>query len=114
MTKKRVLVAAALLLGMLASSRATAQMVALSCPPICPGTGYVAPVHPFVGYGYPAYGYPAYGYPGYGYPAYGYYPYPLPPAPSFGFGRGGIYGHTFVPRDDVITGFTIPGGSPER
>src|SRR2546425_13064058 len=33
---------------------------------------------------------PGYPYPAYGYPAY--YPYPLPPAPSLGFGRGGIYG----------------------
>lgn len=99
MTNKRILVAAALSLGMLVSSRATAQMVALSCPPICPGTGYGVPVPPFVGYGYPP---------------YGYYPFPLPPAPSYGFGRGGIYGHTFVPRDGVITGFTLPGGSPDR
>ena len=103
MTRKRVLVAAALSLGLLAAP-ATAQMVALSCPPICPGTGYGVPFQPFVGYGYPAYGYPA----------YGYYPYPLPPAPSYGFGRGGIYGHTFVPRDDMITGFSLPGGSPDR
>jgi hypothetical protein len=40
---------------------------------------------------------------------YPYYPYPLPPAPSLGFGRGGIYGHVFVPRGESITGFTLPG-----
>ena len=44
-----------------------------------------------------------------GYPAYPYYPYPLPPAPSLGFGRGGIYGHAFVGRDEGITSFTLPG-----
>jgi hypothetical protein len=97
MTKKSILVAA-LALGMVAS-RASAQIVGLSCPPMCPGIGYAGPISPYVGYGYPP---------------YGYYPYPLPPAPSYGFGRGGIYGHTFVPRDDVITGFTLPGGSPDR
>ena len=50
--------------------------------------------------------------PGYPYPAYGdpgYYPYPLPPAPSLGFGRGGIYGHVFVGRDERITSYTFPG-----
>jgi len=57
-------------------------------------------------YAVPAYPSPFYG----GYPAYPYYPYPLPPAPSLGFGRGGIYGHLFVGRDEGITGFTLPGG----
>jgi len=49
--------------------------------------------------------------PGYPYPAYGYpvYPYPLPPASSLGFGRGGIYGHVFVGRDESITSYTFPG-----
>jgi len=49
--------------------------------------------------------------PGYPYPAYGYpvYPYPLPPASSLGFGRGGIYGHVFVGRDETITSYTFPG-----
>ena len=37
------------------------------------------------------------------------YPYPLPPAPSLGFGRGGIYGHVFVGRDESITSYTFPG-----
>jgi hypothetical protein len=43
-------------------------------------------------------------------PYYPYYPYPLPPAPSLGFGRGGVYGHVFVGRDESIVGFTLPGG----
>ena len=47
--------------------------------------------------------------PAYGYPVYPYYPYPLPPAPSLGFGRGGIYGHVFVGRDESITSYTFPG-----
>ena len=49
--------------------------------------------------------------PGYPYPASGYpvYPYPLPPAPSLGFGRGGIYGHVFLGRDESITSYTFPG-----
>jgi hypothetical protein len=42
---------------------------------------------------------------------YPYFPYPLPPAPSLNFGRGGIYGHTFVPRSERIWGFTLPGGA---
>ena len=98
MTKRRIVTAAALVLGMLASP-ACAQIFTLSCPPACPGMGYVVPGNPYASYGYPG---------------YGYYPYPLPPAPSLGFGRGGLYGHTFVPRDDVITGFTLPGGEPTR
>ena len=36
-------------------------------------------------------------------------PLPLPPAPSLGFGRGGIYGHVFVGRDESITSYTFPG-----
>ena len=48
-------------------------------------------------------------YPAYGYPVYPYYPYPLPPAPSLGFGRGGIYGHVFIGRDETITSYTFPG-----
>jgi hypothetical protein len=43
----------------------------------------------------------------FGYPAYPYYP--LPPAPSLGFGRGGIYGHVFVPRDETVISYTFPG-----
>jgi hypothetical protein len=68
------------------------------------GTAYAGPyAAPYAMYGYP----PAvYG----GYPGYPYYPYPLPPAPSLGFGRGGIYGHGFVGREESITGFTLPGG----
>jgi len=31
------------------------------------------------------------------------------PAPSLGFGRGGIYGHVFVGRDESITSYTFPG-----
>jgi hypothetical protein len=98
MAKCRMLLAGALLLGTLAAP-AAAQMVVLSCPPACPGFGYVVPGQPYAGYGYPA---------------YAYYPYPLPPAPSLGFGRGGLYGHVFVPRDNVITGFTLPGALQER
>ena len=52
---------------------------------------------------------PGYPYLAYGYPVYPYYPYPLPPAPSLGFGRGGIYGHVFVGRDESITSYTFPG-----
>jgi len=52
---------------------------------------------------------PAYPNPAYGYPVYPYYPYPLPPAPSLGFGRGGIYGHVFVGRDEGVTSYTFPG-----
>jgi hypothetical protein len=52
---------------------------------------------------------PGYPYPAFGYPVYPYYPYPLPPAPSLGFGRGGIYGHVFVGRDESITSYTFPG-----
>ena len=52
---------------------------------------------------------PGYPYPASGYPGYPYYPYPLPPAPSLGFGRGGIYGHVFVPRDETPTSYTFPG-----
>ena len=52
---------------------------------------------------------PAYPYPAYGYPVYPYYPYPLPLAPSLGFGRGGIYGHAFVGREEGITSYTFPG-----
>jgi hypothetical protein len=72
---------------------------------------YMSSYGPPVYYGgtYP-YGYSnGYGSP-YGYPYYPYAPYPLPPAPSFGFGRGGIYGHVFVPRDGAITSYTFPGG----
>ena len=56
-----------------------------------------------------AYAVPAYSYPAYGYPADPYYPYPLPPAPSLGFGRGGIYGHVFVGRGEGVTSYTFPG-----
>jgi len=66
------------------------------------------PFRPFAFYG-GAYVPPAYPYPAYGYPVYPYYPYPLPLAPSLGFGRGGIYGHAFVGRDEGITSYTFPG-----
>jgi hypothetical protein len=62
----------------------------------------------FYGGPYPVPGY-AYPYPAYGFPGYPYYPYPLPPAPSLGFGRGGIYGHVFVGRGEDVTGYTFPG-----
>ena len=29
--------------------------------------------------------------------------------PSLGFGRGGIYGHVFVGRDEGLTSYTFPG-----
>ena len=61
-------------------------------------------------YAVPAYPYP---YASWGYPVYPYYPYPLPPAPSLNFGRGGIYGHQFVPRGERIFGFTLPGGAED-
>ena len=71
-----------------------------------------AVAQPLTAFGGPPVWYPPpYAVPAYppGYPAYPYYPYPLPPAPSLGFGRGGIYGHEFVPRDETITGDTFPG-----
>jgi hypothetical protein len=75
---------------------AAAQQFGLTIPYAGPyGGPYMAPAYPPPGYG--------------GYPLYPYYPYPLPPAPSLGFGRGGIYGHGFVGRDEGITGFTLPG-----
>ncbi len=90
--KTFVLAFAALLL--VAAARPAAAQLAMSYgPPAYYGRSYVVPVNP-----YPFYGY--------SYPFYGY---PLPPAPSFGFGRGGIYGHEFVPRDDSITSYTLPG-----
>ena len=61
---------------------------------------YVAPTIPY--------------YSAYGYAPFAYYSYPLPPAPSLGFGRGGIYGHAFVGRDESIFGFTLPGRSAGR
>lgn len=48
------------------------------------------------------------------YPGCAYYPYPLPPAPSLGFGRGGIYRQGFVGRGESVTGFTLPGHSTGR
>jgi len=42
-------------------------------------------------------------------PGFIYFPSPLPPAPSLGFGRGGIYGHQFFGRSETITGYTFPG-----
>jgi hypothetical protein len=53
---------------------------------------------------------PVYPYPVGGYVAFPSYPYPLPLAPGFGFGQGGVYGHEFVPRDETIVGYTLPGG----
>jgi hypothetical protein len=38
----------------------------------------------------------------------------MPPAASFGFRRGGIYGHTFVPRDESVTGYTFQGADSYR
>jgi hypothetical protein len=79
-------------------------LVALGQPAVAQQFGVTIP------YGGP-YMVPAYPLPVYGaYPGYPYYPYPLPPAPSLGFGRGGIYGHEFVGRDEMISGFTLPGG----
>ena len=89
-------IGATVLIALAGSARA--QMI----PGYGPG-GYAAP------YAAPAY---PYGYPSWGYGAYPYYPYPLPPAPSLNFGRGGIYGHVFVPRDERIWGFTLPGRAP--
>ena len=90
----------AMLLVALAGS-AGAQMTLGYGPPGQYGGPYAAvPAYP-------------YGYPGLGYPVYPYYPYPLPPAPSLNFGRGGIYGHVFVPRSERIWGFTLPGGSDQ-
>ena len=92
---------------------AALALVALSSPagaqwlgqPVPYGYPYAMPAYPPPAYGY---GYPAYPY----YPYYPYYyPYPLPPAPSLGFGRGGIYGHVFVPRSEGIYSFTLPGGA---
>jgi hypothetical protein len=83
------------------SSPAGAQCGSFN-PPVYYGGVYAVPAYPYA-YPYPA---PAYGY---GYPAYPLYPYPLPLAPSLGFGRGGIYGHVFVPRDESITSYTFPG-----
>jgi hypothetical protein len=73
-----------------------------------------APAQPVTSLGPPAFrgwasGGPVCPYSAYGYPGYPYYPYPLPPAPSLGFGRGGIYGHVFVGRDESITSYTFPG-----
>jgi len=75
---------------------AGAHMVMRFGPPVYCGGAYAFPAYP-----YPAYGYPVY--------PYYYYPYPLPPAPSLGFGRGGIYGHVFVGRDEGVTSYTLPG-----
>ena len=72
--------------------------------------GYGPPGYYGQPYAVPAY---PYGYPGLGYPVYPYFPYPLPPAPSLNFGRGGIYGHVFVPRSERVWGFTLPGGAEE-
>ena len=70
-----------------------------------PLTGYTANAYCGGPYGMPFF--PAYQ--AYSYPGFVYYPYPLPPAPSLGFGRGGIYGHQFVGRSETITGYTFPG-----
>jgi hypothetical protein len=81
-----------------------------------PITGYERPSA--FGWTYPAPAFPYYqgfpyapyyqGFP-YAYPPIAYFPPPLPLAPSLGFGRGGIYGHTFVGRSETITGYTFPG-----
>jgi len=79
---------------------AGAQMMLGYGPPGSYGAPYAAPAYP-------------YGYPTWGYGVYPYYPYPLPPAPSLNFGRGGIYGHVFVPRSERIWGYTLPGGAEQ-
>lgn len=83
---------------------AALALVALGSPASAQWLGQPMPY----GTPYPYYGYPP---PAYGYPVYPYYPYPLPPAPSLGFGRGGIYGHVFVPRSEAIYSYTLPGGA---
>src|SRR5262245_11112680 len=94
-TMKTLVTALGAILLVTFSSPAGAQGCMSYRLPTYYGGAYAAPA-----YGYPyTYAPPAYGYPGYtGYPVYPYYPYPLPPAPSFGFGRGGIYGHAFIGR----------------
>lgn len=97
---KRLLAAGVLLLATLARPAAARPLITF---------GVLVPTPPLVVYGYPAYAPPVYGYP-YPYGGYPYpYPYPFPVAPSFGFARGGIYGHEFVPRDDAVRGYTFPG-----
>ena len=96
--KALVLATGMLLLAALARP-AVAQVVVMG-PPLYAGVPYA----PYA-YGGLPYPYAGYGYPGSPY----YYPYPLPPAPSLGFGRGGIYGHEFVGRGDGVTAYTLPG-----
>ncbi len=91
---KRLVIALGSLALVAVSGPALAQRCLSLRPPVFPGGAYVPPVHP---------------YPPYGYGVYPWYPYPLPPAPSLGFGRGGIYGHVFVGRDEGVTGYTLPG-----
>jgi len=93
--KPLVLALGALLLLVALGRQAAAQSVMSFRPPTYFGWGYAVPACP--------------AYPAFGYPAGVYYPYPLPPAPSLGFGRGGIYGHAFVGRDDTVTSYTFPG-----
>ncbi|HZP40433.1 MAG TPA: hypothetical protein VFD84_02860 [Candidatus Binatia bacterium] len=77
-----------------------------------------AAAHPIVTFGIGAFptssvivGYPGFA-PGYGYYPTGVFPgYQFPIAPSFGFARGGIYGHQFVPRDEGVRGYTFPGST---
>ena len=82
------------LLLLVGVGRAGAQVVVMG-PPGYYGGWYPAPVYPYAGYGGVPYAYP--------------YPYAFPVAPSFGFGRGGIYGHAFVGRGDGVTSYTLPG-----
>jgi hypothetical protein len=92
---KALVLATGLLLLVGFAGLAVAQVVVMG-PPLY-GAPYVPAPYPYAGYGYP------------GYPGYPYYPYPLPPAPSLGFGRGGIYGHAFIGRGDGVTAYTLPG-----
>jgi hypothetical protein len=95
-----------LLLGLASPIATSAQMFGTFGPGAYYGARCSAAAYP----GCPYYSYPAPApYPAYGYPVYPYYPYPLPPAPSLGFGRGGIYGHVFTPRDEGVTSYTFPG-----
>jgi hypothetical protein len=97
---KTLVIALAALLVVSRGYPARAQPVPSPCPPVYYGGAYPVPGCP--------------GYPFSGYTPFACYPYPLPPAPSLGFGRGGIYGHVFVGRGESITGYTLPGRSAGR
>ena len=87
----------ALLLTLTLGRPASAQYMSYRVPTYY-GGAYAVPAYPY-----------AYAPPSYGYPVYPYYPFPLPPAPSLGFGRGGIYGHVFIGRGDGVVSYTLPG-----